>query len=307
MQRQQYTFEDWHQGKVVLYQARILENQNAVIVDWGNFSNEERTKIQECQKTIFEKSVKNTSELYIKGFHENFKRTKSKIDLLNNHLKRFLEVFNGGLVCDSDYCHSSDLELNYEFWYYQEMRRYIQLIFIGGNGYDFSNVHSPNSKFWDNDKIMPEVLVEAIGSLIRLLKSEKQKLKLLKIQLEKALVVDKVQSEATEAISINPFPDIFASINAFKFFLDLEKNTVGTKYKVADYSFIYHKLKDKKIEYPIKEFVSHSQFCEFLKTNRDVIIYPPRIKKRNPASKQSAFNSALEKFQESIPQPKDLI
>lgn len=305
MQHKQYTFEEWHQGNVVLYQARILDNKNAVVVDWNNFSEKERTKIQECQKTIFEQSVKNTSELYINRFLDNFKRTKSKIDLLNSHLKRFLEVINGSLVCDRDYCHSSDLELTYEFWYYQEMRSYVQLFFIGGNEYDFSNVHSPNSKFWNNDVIMPEVLVEAIGSLIRLLKSEKQKLNLLKIQLEKALVIDKVQSETTEAISINPFPDIFSSIKAYKFFLDLEKNTVGTKYKVADYSFIYHKLKDKKIGYPIKEFVTQSQFCEFLKTNRDVIIYPPHIKKRNPASKQSAFNSALEKFQVRIPQPKD--
>jgi hypothetical protein len=305
MQHLQYTFEDWYQGNVILHQARIFDFKDAVVVDWSNFSDVERIKIQECQKTIFEESVKRTSELYINRFHDNFQITKSKIDLLNNHLKRLSEVFNGGFICDLEYCHSSDLELTYELWYYQEMRSYIQIFFIGGNVYDFSNVHSPNSKFWDSNKIMPEVLVEAFGSMIRLLKSERQKLKMVKIQLEKPSEVDKVQLASIEAININPFPDIFSSINAYKFFLDLEKNTVGTKYKEADYSFIYHKLKDAKIGYPIKEFVTQTEFCEFLKTNRKVIISPPRIKKRNPEIKQSAFNSALEKFQLSSPEPKD--
>jgi hypothetical protein len=304
MHHPKYTYENWYQGEIVLYQARILDNKNAVIVDWNNFADEERTKIQDCQKSIFDKSVIETTEFYINSFQNNFKRTKSKIDLLNCHLKMFLEVFNGGLICDRDYCHSSDLGLTFEFWYYQEMLSYIKLHYIGGNEYDYSNVHSPNSKYWEKDKIMPEVLVEAIGTLIKLLKAEKNKIAS-QVERGKNLSKSNRSETANSKVITNPFPNIFSSANAYEFFLELEKNTVGKKYKEADYSFIYHKLKDSKIGYPIMEFVSHTQFCEFLKTNRNVIIFPPRIKKRNPASKHSAFNSALEKFLESSPEPKD--
>lgn len=299
MQYQQYTFEDWYQGKVYLYQARIFDNQDATIVDWNSFTESDKTKIKHFQKTAFEQSVKQTTTLFTKQFLSNYKRTKSKIDLLNTLLKRYYEVFNGKMICDGDYCHSSDRELNYEFWYYQEMRVYIEQVFIGGNEYDFSNVHSPNSKFWNGDRIMPEVCAESLGSLIKIIQSQKSKLTKSKSQVIRNVLPNIQQQDSIETQNINPFPDIFSSYYAFIFFTDLERNTVGTKYTIADYAFIYHKLKDAKIGYPIKEFVGHSQFCDFLKTYKGITIYPTYFKKRNPERKQSAFKVALEKFQAS--------
>ena len=297
MQHQRYTFEDWYQGKVYLYQSRIFNNQDATIVDWNSFTEEDKSKIKDFQKSFFEQSVKQTSKLYIKQFLSNFKSTKSKIDLLNTLIKRYYEVFNGKMICDGDYCHSSDRDLNYEFWYYQEMRVYIDQVFIGGNEYDFSNVHSPYSKFWDGDKIMPEVCAEALGSLIKVLLTQKSKLTKSKSQVKTPVVPNIQQEDSIETERINPFPDIFSSYNAFLFFLDLESSTVRTKPLDADYCFIFHKLKDPKIGYPIKQFVGHPQFCDFLFAYKGITIQPKYLKKRDPASKQSAFKVALEKFQ----------
>ncbi len=300
--KKKYSYNDWYEGKVILIFARRNDMPNPNIVEWDNFSNEEKIKIQEQQKLIFEKLVMDTLKSVQNDFQNDFQRSRSKIDLINKLLKRFTEVFAGKMICDNHYCHTSDTSLTFHFWYYQEMKTYIDYHFIGGQQYDFSNVHSPNSIFWDQNMIMPEVLVESISSMIKLLKSEKNKLKS-RVKPTKSIlnIQENNTDNKVDNSTTNPYPDIFSSYKAYEFFLELERLTLREKNLTSVYSFIYFKLNEPKIDYPIKKNVSQSQFIDFLvDTKRMDAIYPPKLKKRNPESKQSLFQVCLKKFQSSL-------
>ncbi len=295
----QYTYDDWYNGKVILIFARRNDELNPTIVDWKNFSKKEKNKIQKEQKSIFEQSLKKFEDKVIKEFLEDYQRTRSKIDLVNRLIKRFSEVFRGSMICSKDYCQTSDNHITFDFWYYQEMKFYIDYHFIGGKKYDFSNVHSPKSIYWNQETVMPEVLVEAFGSMIRLLKSEKNKLQSLKLNTNNDSLMNNIDSlDSTQVKSkTNPFTDIFSSPEAYDLFCDLESSIVIETEYVAGYAFIFHKLKDEKLKFPIKKNVRQVDFCDFLKEKRgQKEIYPPKLPKRNPKRSQIIFEKFLEKY-----------
>lgn len=299
MSQEQYTYEDWFDGKVILKVARRNNEPNPTLVGWEDFTEAEQIKIREKQKSIFEESVIEIKEKVKHSFLEDYQRTRSKIDLVNRLLKRFIEVFNGKMICDNNYCQSSDSYLTFDFWYYQEMKIYIDRYFIGGQYYDFSNVHSPNSLYWNQEMVMPEAMVEAIGSMIKLLKAEKNNLRTLNVQSEKTISKNEnaTSDESNTVLKTNPYPDIFSSPEAYDFFCELEKSVVLESEYVAGYAFIYHKLKDEKLKYPIKKNVRQIDFCDFLKEQRgQKEIYPPKLPKRNPTRKTAIFEKCKENY-----------
>jgi hypothetical protein len=303
MSQKQYTYEDWYEGKVILKIARRNDEPNPNLADWEDFSEIEQIKIREKQKSIFEQSVIEKEEEVKKNFLEDYQRTRSKKDLVNRLLKRFIEVFRGEMICDSNYCHTSDSNITFDFWYYQEMKIYIDQYFIGGQLYDFLNVHSPNSIYWNQGIVMPEVMVEVLGSMIRFLKSEKRRLQSFKIKSEyNPSDNDFDSSDSAKVIpKTNPFPDIFSSPEAYDFFCDLESSIVLEKEYVAGYAFIFHKLKDKKLNFPIKKNVRQIDFCDFLKDERgQKEIYPPKLPKRNPKRSQTIFEKFRENYLTSL-------
>lgn len=302
MTKKLYTYEDWNEGKVILIFSRRIGDSNPNLVDWEDFSEEEKIKIQEQQKSIFEQSVQVTSEKYLNGFCEDFSRTRSKIDLVNRLLKRLNEVFTGKMICDHYFCRTSDNNMTFDFWYYQDMTFYIDNHFIGGKKYDYSNVHSPNSLYWNQDMVMPEVMVEAIGFMIKFLKNEKTKLQLRIKPETKTTVNDVLTSDSSLVIpKTNPYPDIFSTRDAYDFFCELESSIVLEEEYVAGYAFIFHKLKDEKLNFPIKKNVRQVDFCDFLKKERgQKEIYPPKLPKRNPKRSQTIFEKCRETYLSSL-------
>jgi hypothetical protein len=299
MSKQQYTYEDWYNGKVELMWARRNETPNPILVDWDNFAIDDKLKIQETQEAIFNEQVSQTIQVVQEEFIGNYQRTRSKIDLINRLLRRFNSVFNNNVQCVDDIVYTSDGRLNFEFWYYQEMKIYIDRYFIGGDYYDKNNVQSPNSPFLKKNEVLPEVMVHAIGAMMQLLKKLKRQLKV-SFQEESYREPLNAKPISNKAVK-NPYPDIFSSDEAYEFFCELERLVVVEAEYVAGYAFIFHNLKDEKLDFPIKKNVRQVDFCEFLKDQRgQKEIYPPKLPKRNPKRKTAIFESCKNKYISSI-------
>ena len=97
----------------------------------------------------------------------------------------------------------------------------------------------------------------------------------------------------------NPYENIFKNGEAYQMFTELKNLTVTDKNIVADFSFIYHKMKDKSI-YAIKKNVTQPDFIEFLNKNFGTNISVNKLPFKNPSSKQQTFKTILEKYKDFI-------
>ena len=71
MTQEQYTYEDWFDGKVILKVARRNNEPNPTLVGWEDFTEAEQIKIREKQKSIFEESVIEIKEKVKHSFLED--------------------------------------------------------------------------------------------------------------------------------------------------------------------------------------------------------------------------------------------
>ena len=97
----------------------------------------------------------------------------------------------------------------------------------------------------------------------------------------------------------NPYDDIFKNGSAYQMFMELKMYTVTNKNVVADYSFIYHKMKHKSIN-GIKKNVTQPDFIEFLNENFDTTISVKKLPFKNPSSNHLAYKIILSKYIDSI-------
>jgi len=278
MTKKKFTFEEWYEGKVVLEYARRIGSKKPTIVNWDDFSNEDKIKIQDEQKSIFNQSVINLKKEVEKDFFNRYEITNSKIDLVNIYLKRFSDVFNGKMICNDYSCRTNDSELIYDTWFYEAMRMYIRQYFIGGQLYDFSNVHSPNSPYWDKEMKMPEVLVEVFGYMIRMLKAKTQNSSVSSEQKNETTIdspsdqtidISNQNNPTLEGFDARFFNGDDAYILFLKFKSALKARTSRTQKKensspseVAKYSTIFNFLKEKSYIY---KGVNHKSFIDYLK------------------------------------------
>lgn len=118
----------------------------------------------------------------------------------------------------------------------------------------------------------------------------------------KLFTVDNLKNEnvkKSQAISIDYFPSIFKNLASFEMFLELKSLTVKEKTKIADYSFIFHQMKDKSIK-AINSYVTQPVFIEFLNLNFKANILERKLPYRNPETKKILYTSILNKFKSQI-------
>lgn len=110
--------------------------------------------------------------------------------------------------------------------------------------------------------------------------------------------VDRLDGNANN-IPENPHPLIFLNGYAYQMFLELKELTVKEKTVVADYSFIFHKMKDKTIK-AINSVVTEPAFIEFLNENFHTDISVTKLPYRNPDTKQPLYTATLDKYKADI-------
>ncbi|HRH02367.1 MAG TPA: hypothetical protein PLN13_06260 [Bacteroidia bacterium] len=97
----------------------------------------------------------------------------------------------------------------------------------------------------------------------------------------------------------NPYPAIFKNGYAYQFFEELADKTVNEKTVVADYSYIFHKLKHKNIV-AINKGVTEPIFIEFLNENYNAGIKTIKLPYRDPARKSAIYFEAFNKYKDGI-------
>ncbi|HXB42306.1 MAG TPA: hypothetical protein VNZ49_17335 [Bacteroidia bacterium] len=97
----------------------------------------------------------------------------------------------------------------------------------------------------------------------------------------------------------NLYPLIFKNGYAYQMFLELKELTVKNKTIVADYSFIFHKMKDKHLK-AINAIVTGPAFIEFLNKNFKTEIDVKKLPFKNPNSKLQVYSTILNKYQSNI-------
>lgn len=97
----------------------------------------------------------------------------------------------------------------------------------------------------------------------------------------------------------NPFAIIFKNGYAFQFFLELKKETVNERTKVADYAFIYHKMKNKTF-YAINKIVTQPAFIDFLNEQYKVGIKGKILPIKLPKNKEKDYEKLFEKYKTGL-------
>ena len=263
-----YTYSDWLNGKVVLaYYRDIHLIPKDKQVTWDNFEQKDIELIKKNQKETFEYLKSEHSDIFLKEHIELFKRTRSSRDLKNILKRRISEVFNDKMIYTNDGTyHTSDMKITFEAHYYDQVRNYIDNIFIGGNQMDYSYLPCPN--LIDKNNVQPEIVVESLGALWRVLKTRSSSQfkgegseKPIDKPDEKNGIDDKVNRMSESLKKANA--KIFENDLAVNIFLEAKAKIVnkGRTSEIAKYSAIYNILIKEKC---ICSFVSHKHFIDYL-------------------------------------------
>ncbi|MBK9477838.1 MAG: hypothetical protein KA450_01365 [Bacteroidia bacterium] len=106
-------------------------------------------------------------------------------------------------------------------------------------------------------------------------------------------------SEKDNKPPANPYPIIFKNGYAYQLFLELKEETVKDRTEVADYAFIYHKLKNKTF-YAINSIVTQPAFIKFLNENFHARITVNILPIKTPARKEEVYKKLFNKYKNGI-------
>lgn len=303
MSLKKYTYSDWLNVKVVLNSTIGITNEVSEEnkVTWDNFDEEERIQIQNKQKIVFENLLQKEFNKMKDEFQSSIENSKMPNHFIKNEFKSLLALFNGKFICQNKICFSPfDYDTKtFDNSYYIDMMIHKNNSILKGIVPDFHEVPSPNSRVFENEFVLPAVKISAVHKMLNLI-SKKRKNSNKSIGLD-----DKSASKEIIALSndniivkiVNPYPDIFATVEAYDFFCQLEKFSVIEIEYVAGYAFIYHQMKNDKLGYPIKKNVRPAEFCDFLKDQREQPeIFPPKLKNRDSKRRQIIFEECKKNY-----------
>lgn len=113
--------------------------------------------------------------------------------------------------------------------------------------------------------------------------------------------INNTKPQQTQELNVpeNPFPIIFKNGYAFQFFLELKKETVNERTRVADYAYIYHKLKNRTF-YAINKIVTQPAFIDFLNLHYNAGIKGKILPIKLPKNKVETYNRVFEKYKSEL-------
>jgi hypothetical protein len=314
-----FTFEDWWNVKVVLNSTKGIPNEvsDDLVVSLDDFDNEEVIKIQNKQKVIFNELLQKKYNDLINEFQTKIQNSKARRTLINQEYKSLRALISNKFI-NRDDSYISPIKndsKSFKVWYYKAMMNHKNNSIVSGIVKDFSEIPSTNSRFYDNGQIPPEVMISAIIKMFSFIQDNRKiKTSLEKTQTDASKIEEpnKSSTESNEQVEelkmdlvkesrVNPYPDIFSSIEAYDFFCELESLTVEKSEYVAGYSFIYHKMKNKTLNFPIKKRVTQKDFCDFLCEERgQEEICPPKLPVRVPKRKEPTYNICLTNYLKAL-------
>ena len=280
-----YNYKDWLNGDITLaYAKTILNSKNKPkITKWEGFYEEDIIKIKEKQKEVFNEII----SLKLENLKTNFKRiyaySQVKEELIETEKQECINILYSPIP-ESQTLISKKWKVLFETEDLREIQNYFKNTILEGNfqGYDF--IQSPNDIYQDSSKTPPQIYAQLLFYYFKWLtniyaseENNKTSETLLNIHLTK-----------------NLYPHIFTNDIAYNIFIELKNLTVGQKTQLADYSFIYHKMKKKSLL--IKD-TKHKTFINLLNDSFGADISAIKLPFKNQSSKNLVFSTLLDKYQ----------
>lgn len=168
-----YDFEDWWLGNVALCYSLIISNSNdnITIVKWRNFRKVDANRIKNEQKKIFHQSVNNLTLKLRKVFLSRYELSQLKSEFLKDEIKQCDEIMFSKLP-SSELITFSHWDCAFERNDLLAIQEYIRRTLKNGIEYDFTDVHSPNFKFQNKNKIPSPVYAQFVWNHKKWLDSE---------------------------------------------------------------------------------------------------------------------------------------
>lgn len=285
-----YTFEDWLNVKVVLKTTKGIfdEVSEENIVSFEDFDEIEVFKIKEKQKSVFielldKKYNDLKSEFLLKLENSKFSQTliQREYDSIQSLFKNKFSCINNVYVSPIKGDNKS-----YDTWYYLSMINHFQNCKVAGIVNDFSEIPSPNSRFYLGNLVPPEVMLSAYLKMFNLVsRMISPKKSVISKQDDEIIIEPIIENKEEKQIvrQLNPEEArFFVGVEAYDFFIKckngiknrgkIRKNNVDefkSPFELNKYSGIFHFMMSKKL---IFEKTNHSSFLKYLVEKHDAII-----------------------------------
>jgi hypothetical protein len=275
MRKHKNTYKNWLEGKVCPCPSTVKlgSDPNNYGMGWDKFPRKHLELIRREQENLYETAVKREESRFESIFNATYSRSVEKEKYASNQRNAFEEILFHLRPSQYQFTCATESDIVIDTNRLYEYRKYIKSTYEEGNPPDLSFIHSPNCPYCDHGNLPPEVEAETYYRLWKKLSSIEEETK---------------KNDAADGIPINPAPHIFVDHRAYLFFLKLRELTLNKETIVADYAFIYQKLKGKNIKL-ICSNVTHRYFIEFLNKEYDAQIRRKSFPFRDPQKKQKVF------------------
>ena len=288
-----YTYNHWWSGKICLYSSAVFYNSEDKVQpnqkNWDDIDENGIIKIKAKQTELFKEQVseKLTSlKHHFKKRYENSKRANSfldeEIDKVGHLMFGKFPIQEQVILWEYDGLVFNDFDLD-------RIQKHVDRYINKGKTLEYDFMHSPNYPF-QKKEIPLQIYSEALWQYsvwLTNFRAEINKKPEKKDELEK-----KNEPE-------NPYSDIFKNGYAYELFQELEGSTVNEGTEIADFSFIFHKLKNRNLE-AIRSTVSQINFIDFINQSGNYCILTSRLNYKNQKHKQRAYKKLIDKYGDDI-------
>jgi hypothetical protein len=307
-----YSFDDWFSGEVNLdteplfYNNKKINNEDEKssekdnypkVVSLNSFSVDDQKRIIDVKTESFMSKVHFHYNLFYKSFLKDFEKSQYKLEFINKTINEIDNILNPKQDVISD--------TRYLFWNVRfdkdnliMIKEFADLYFLKGKTLDFLFEHSENSKYnLNKDTITNEVYAYSLNKM----KKELLKLKYRTLNSN----FDSIDNFPTEEVKIEPKnldTNIFVNGYGSDLFDNLFELITDKDNPVPSISFIFRSLKTIKV---IKVDVSPSEFVNFIRLNKGIIIDETKIHNRPPKKFITILRNIINKHYKGVFEIKD--
>ena len=283
-----YSYKDWWNGDVLLEESTLYDIKDAQlkIVAWNDFNDSDVERIKAKQSELFKSSTNKLLDELKAQFELRYKASEMKQLYLKDEIKECLNIMKG-LIPNLPIVHFEIWGVSFDNQYVSDIQHHIKRTIKSGIIDGFGFVHSPHCKFQNHSQLDPRVYGSSIWEYYKWLCSIKFKF----IKNERT-VLKEVNGNSLEVYT-NNFPNIFKNGNAYHLFIDLKNCTVKQSTVVADFAFIFHKMKNGGL---INIDIKHKTFIAMLNNEYDARILVTKFPFRNPRAKEVQYKALLVRY-----------
>jgi hypothetical protein len=175
MMNEEINYEAWLNGDIILKYTDVFYNPKngkiPIIVDYTDFSDEDEAKVRKCQKLLFKQGVSNLLAKWQIALDSQYQNSQNKELLIANRIALIEKVLFGQKIHDVDFTNFEPHNLVFYTNDLLGIRDYATRVIIDGQDYQYENVQSANSPYYDSNKVQCEQYAQALWEQLQLLKN----------------------------------------------------------------------------------------------------------------------------------------